>query len=695
MNSSDSNDYSEVSFDFNEVILKESQVPAAHDLLEATVKYGMSYNSTSTGGGKTPMSVWITQNIAMKHGKNAKILVVGPATLNTNKKDTSPWAREATRYNMEVSRYISYQMLSGTTPTMLKNPKPIVRQYQGVMPKVDGQEHPTGYDNIKADFEWVDDDEYRYELKDQKNLAQMHYSSHSSLLMRKDILDSKNEYSTTEYSPTMDLMQFFMDNVVVLVIEEIQSTKNATHTNNATAAVIRAARRAWSAKGNTGAYILFLSASPFDSTSNALNFFRLIGFDDPVHSGKANDMFVKDNPWSINYAYKQSKVFAKRSAEKIKNSSQSKNKSNPAEKNKLAMMYLITCVMYRIHFASLNITPKQIWNAFLDIPDKKDRKYLQEAESLLQDVEKLQRKGDRGGVFNNITRAHGLMELSIAQAIAVDAVNKLNADPNCKCIIAFKRVASVDKVMVYLRESGYERVTLRIAGSGEKGVKGITVKEKEAALSKFQEDNNKVRCIVCISTRIAVGIDLDDKYGGRQRWTYTPGNYNRLESEQIYGRTPRIGCKSIPQILVCYPKTLGNLIMKVYESYREKSEVLAKILGSRISKNASAQDKLIHSMLVKTPNQYDVYIQLNCEELSYYKGSPSYKYETKTLDPEDPENYFYVGTNDDEGRENFASIEFMINYLNTQCDLEPEDRESDGIVFCSPEASSIVPSTDL
>jgi hypothetical protein len=705
---------------FVEIILRDNQISACKGLLKAVKNFGVNYNSTPTGGGKTPMTLWQIQQLAIKQDTN--VLIVGPSSLNIANK-TSPWKRETERYEMVVDKYYNYEGIRGGFPKIIKGVKPpaVVCTYYGDMPKVEGQKRARGYDDIKKLFTWVDEDEKESYKLIGDDKSKMHYSSTTGAIMRKDIRQERHienpktgkteieYYYETEYSPTMELMQYFIDHNVCLIIEEIQSTKNPTSTNNATSAIIRAARRAWSYKEDKGAYIFCISASPIDSKSNALNFFRLIGHVDPVHTGSFNGMFVTSDPWKLDEAYEQSAVFAPGRAKDIKNSPLSKDKKNPAAKNQLAMMYLLSCVMYRIHFASLNITPKQIWNAFLDIEREKDKKYLRKAHRKLKEIAHFQQEGKKDKVFRALTKAHGLMEKAIACPIAADVIRRLNEDKKCKCIIAFDRIESVDICINYLAEHGYNNVVARIAGDNKKDSdisdsdddtkkKGVTGKEKQATIEKFQADTDEIRVIVAITARISIGIDLHDKFGGRRRWTYTPGNYNRLRSEQIYGRTPRIGSKSIPQILVCYPKSLGSLIMKVYKSYQEKSEVLASLLGSRISKHATPEEIMIHNALVKTPDQYDVYIQLSCPELSYYQGSQAYDYITKELTPTNPDKYFYVGTNDEEGKKNFSNIKFMVNYLSGQCELPKKKRQIEGIIFESPVPSSVDPfanSTDI
>lgn len=689
----------EKDFGFVDIELRPTQISAAKDLLDAADLYGINYNSTPTGGGKTPMTLWLVQQMMRKHGDDVKILIIGPTDLDVVHK-SSPWKRESEKYNMDIARYISYEKIRGKTPPTKdkSSPRDIVVSYLGEMPNVPGQKYGVGYDNISSHFTWVDKNERKqYKLQDKNKPEQMHYSSTGiAVVMRKDILNKSGQSYDQEFSPTMDLMQYFIDNNVCLILEEIQSLRNATSTNNGAAAVIRAARRAWSYKGNTGSYIFCLSASPLDSASDALNYFKFMGHSDPVHTGELDDMFVTGNNWNIKEIYIQASKFAPKRAKQIKNTTQSKDKNNPIEINKLAILYLIECVFYRIHAASLNITPKQIWNAFLDTDSQTDGKFLRKAESKLKEAEAYLKKGDKSKIFAVLSEAHGLMEKSIAIPIARDVDTRLKADKNSKCIIAFDRIESVDMCYEYLN-SIYGRKVARIAGkssmlSDDESGKGVTKKEKQAILEKFQQNNNDIRVLVCITSRIATGIDLHDIHGGRQRWTYTPGNYNRIRSEQVIGRTPRIGSKSMPQIMICYPKILGSLVMKLYNSYREKSQVLAKALGSRLSENSTEEEIMIHNALVKTPDQYDVYIQTSCPELSYYQNSPSYDYIKKKVLPKHPDEWFYVETNDEEGRKNFHKIEFMIDYVSKQCKLKEKDRNLDGIIFKSPTPSDVNPS---
>lgn len=702
--------------DYKPVTLRDTQISACKGLKTAILNFGICFNSTPTGGGKTPQSFWLAQQISEYLDSDVKILVVGPSTLNVAS-TTSPWYRESNEFGMPLDGYITFETLRGKSSAIAtsKSPK-VISTFHGNVPHVEGQTSYFGYDNIVNDFTWVDEDEQELYTHRKGKEMQMFYSSKDAAIMRKDILtrnDTTDKYEyISEYSPTMELMQYFMDHNVCLFIEEVQFAKNPTSTNSAIGAIFRAARRAWTYKENSGSYIGILSATPLDAKKNALNFFRMLGMSDPVHTGQFNDMFVTNAPWPLQNVYKEAQIYAPAKAKSIaKHFNVSKNGtfSNEASaKNEIAMQFLVQCVMYRIHYAALNITPKQIWNAFLDITSKEDIKNLKRARELLEEVKLLQEQKSKPKVFKVLSEAHGLMEDAMVDATTLDAITRLRDDPNCKVIIVFSRIKSVNKCMEILLNAGYGDVSVRIAGDTSAGKddaesddddddnkrkKGITKAGKDIALESFQEDSNNTRVLVGIMSRLSTGIDLHNTAGKHQRWTYIIVNFKRLESEQVIGRTPRDGSVTIPQILICYPKTLGSLIMRVYEGYQTKSAVLARVLASRISEKATVQEKIIHNALVKTPDQYDVYIQLSCPELEYYQGSPSYDYRTKRVLPEDPEDYFYIGEyNDNEGRENFSDIKYVIEYLEGECAYPAEERQGlNGIIFTAPESPNVNP----
>lgn len=671
---------------FNPVVLKKTQVTAANRMLAACMVHGMAFNSTPTGGGKTPISMWLVQQVMMELQAPVKIITVGPTNLDPKRND-SPWRRESIKYKMQIGAYLPYEGIRGKRHGNYNN-----LQVLG---------NPLTDEDVTDRFTWVDDNE-REDFYPNADLLMSTYCAGDGVVARKDVLIDGEWIS--EFSPTMGLMQYFVDNNVFLFVEEFQHTKNETSTNSATAAVIRAARRAYEYKGHVGVYICFISASPVDSDRNSLNIFKLMGTKDPVHSGEMFDMFVRtESKWPLIVAYNQSMEYAPNVATAII-AGANLNATNTVEVHKKATRLLNKCVMPRIHFSAMVVTPKQLWNAFLDITSAKDIEGLKEAEAMLNKVRTLQQKGNQGEALTLLGKARRITELSISKAMTLDAIMRMTRDPNCKCLIVFDHIDSVNRAIKTLKSHGYgadkSGTVARIAGVKdseddleEEITKASTSKDTAIANNRFQQDDNSLRVIVAIASRIASGFDFQDTHGGRQRWTYIAANYNRLKSEQIYGRTPRVGSRSVPQIMVCYPRMLGDLVMRVYDSHQTKSTVLAAWQGTSLSEDSTQEERIIFEDLVKTPKKYDVYIQLECEELSYYKGSPWYDYEKEAMMPDNPDNYFYVGEDTDEGRENFGSIRYMVDYLTEQCSLQDDERELDGIYFSKPVSSKVVPKT--
>lgn len=680
--------------DYIPVKLRNKQVTASKNIFVSCMANGIAYNSTPTGGGKTPMSMKLAQDIMVEFQQDVKIMVVGPSSLR-DVNETSPWARESKRYNMHVDKYLSYQELHGK-----KEGNVIKQTSTGRMPKIPGQISTRGYDDIVSDFIWVDEAEYEdYYNPVSSEIRGMTYSDMGGVVCRRDLFIDGDW--VVEFSPTMQIMQYFMEGSQpkILFIEEIQSAKNDTVTNNATAAIIRAARRAYAVNKNV--FVCMLSASPVDSEKNSLNFFKLVGTSDPVHSS-IHDMFVTGDKWLLMNAYEQSREFSESCAESVAASSNI-NSSNTVEVHKKATDLLNKCVMPKIHFGALVITPKQRWNAFLEIKSPEDRKLMAEAEKKFKEVTEKQAANKKNEAFKSLGEAKQLTELGMAEPVTLDAIKRLNRDPDCKCLIVFDHILSVNKSIRVLDSHGY-RVggkVARIAGVkdshddlNDEIRKGTTSKDTDKAIRKFQENNNSLRVIVAITSRVSTGIDAHDTHGNHQRWTYELANYDRLKAEQIDGRTPRTGSMSIPQIMVCYPKDLGDLIMRVYKSYQTKSEVLARALGSRINKASTEEERIIHDDLVKTPDKYDVYVQLPCEELSYYQGSPSYNYITKKVEPVDADNHFWIGEKTAEGRALFRNIQEMIKFLEGQCLIPPNKRSNYGIIFTKPASPTVVPVVD-
>ena len=167
---------------------------------------------------------------------------------------------------------------------------------------------------------------------------------------------------------------------------------------------------------------------------------------------------------------------------------------------------------------------------------------------------------------NNITTALIIIEKAKTNTMVRLARQQLEADPNCKVLLYFKYLENINAAAQAL--SDYS--PLKIIGCS-------TEDERTDDRAKFQANSNKYRVLISNPQVSGVGVELDDKFGGHERYMYMIPNYYFIDSHQTAGRICRAGSKSIGHIRFVYSKAFP-IESSIINAMMRKNRVIRAVI---------------------------------------------------------------------------------------------------------------------
>jgi len=277
-------------------------------------------------------------------------------------------------------------------------------------------------------------------------------------------------------------------------------------------------------------------------------------------------------------------------------------------------------------------------------------------------------------------------------------MKKLREAQGNKLIIALTYIENVnrgiDEAQLY-----YDGEIGRIGGKGKNessSQKTGRKKDKERTVRRFQI-NDSMEVLFTTKQSGGSSINLQDQIGRRKRIVLMSGDHNITMTQQISGRAARHGSQSVPEIYICYPKTLGPSAMKIYNSNITKSTVMKRALEIRdvdecVNKECKWADldlqnrmRIIYKNFVKLPGEYDRFIELDvdCTDISYLTDSEVFNIRTGLpINPD--EDFGWIENNDEEGRHNYRDTDYLIKYLDKMCNKGYTSEDMPGIYFATP-----------
>lgn len=704
------------------VSLEEPQIRCADSNFESCVEYGAFCNASGTGTGKTRMVFHVLSRLEERDQLPARLFVVVPgttATPTTYRGDISnplsPWEREARQIGFESCFLVTYESLRGSTkPPTRANPIRVT----GAGARFGNVMHEAKVNNALDQYRYDEEEEYgdiykegqAYSSKIKpyrlgKSEFKFEYSSDFSILAKLD-LTTPESYKKgpivyeNYYSPTMATLAMFADpnytNLVIL--DESQMASNDTQQNRSCAALIRAVRRAYRERGNSGAYFGLLSATPKHKNSHSANYFKIFGSDNPVAD---HDMFVLPGVLPSQECYEIARYFDKKNAKvvakqyKFLNAKGKPKDTKNSKEAELTDALWNTCILSNIQDWAPDVTYKVLCNAFLDVQSEKDRVIIKKSYELLQKGFQLRKDGKIKSSMEFMTESYKQAESGMAPTIARQALKKYNEHSKNKIVICFSFIKNIKAAKKWLIENGVSEDEIATihgkegdADSDDDGenTKRVNMKEiKDEAIQEFQTSKS-LRIIIGTMKSISTSLSLHDQIGGYQRFAYICMGNDMIGIIQFVGRVARFGAQSVPYIYVCYPKELGPESMDIYEKTAKKSDFLRKALEAKRSNTTSIKEETINKTLIRLPGEYDRYFEPPSEEFEDRSTLMDNKVwmendEYEGLYPE-PSKHAFVEEDTREGRKLYLDTKFMIEYVKSIWDQNiPLENAPDGIHF--------------
>ena len=569
------------------LVLAPEQQECFDRMLPSLVSRGRCLDLTKPGGGKTVIGTALFHELQVlfeaSTGKKVIMVVVHPGSIKGSPEQdgvepTSPWERELRKYGGIDSYY------SVTVESLRIDRRTDVTE--DVYISSGGVNHPILATAGEQDrFEWADDINGTREREFFDGRGKHSYSSWQArgLLMgryeRREGATSKSkrpQYDLT-VCPTKRWMQLCIDYIPFVIIDEGHCGKNKTSQNQSNTAFLNAVYRAFQLTGHGFALI---SSGTFiqKESEHSANYMKMIGIASPV----PGDMFVSSHTACAYRCYIEAVKYNEEIAtaialtHRVITSAKERNATISAVAASSAVAeFWMRCLMPVIHFSVPTPNYGQAFNAFLDVSD-----YVPDVTQSVQ--------------HDNIA-----VEGALVAPMIRDALKRLQHDPLCKVILVFRFHHNIDRAHRLMRQH-YSNVCMYT------GLESCS--QRQSVKSLFQK-SDEYRAIIGSIQTISLGIDLHDTVGGRQRFTYIPGDNDIVAVWQADNRSNRRGTLSHPVTFVCFAKTGG--MEKIYNSNQRKSQI-----GLAVSKTRQKMDSE-HSLKTRKylydtvlPGEYNRCLQL-------------------------------------------------------------------------------------
>lgn len=196
----------------------------------------------------------------------------------------------------------------------------------------------------------------------------------------------------------------------------------------------------------------------------------------------------------------------------------------------------------------------------------------------------------KGVNWGDVTTSRMTIDAAKVPGTCRVASEQLENDPMCKVLIYCNYTNDINEVSRLMVKYNPLIVDGRVTST----------EKRNSIIELFQADNNIHRVFISNPQVGGMGIDLDDKFGNRPRYTYILPSYRFTDQYQVTGRTWRDGTKSKATIRFIYSRAFP------YESGILNSMALkSKVLRSMVTKEH--QD-------LKFPGEYDEEMELTKKE---------------------------------------------------------------------------------
>lgn len=518
-----------------DITLFDYQIEHANILLGYLTKYFYAIDLSMLGSGKTYSTSYIYQKLH-KEGQFKHIIIIAPKSVQTK------WMEIEEEYGIKIYQNVSFRTL---TSVKFKQPKHGLLKRRDYMKQV-RQDNGAMRDIEKCDY-----------------------------TCSKEYLDLVKEG-------------------VLLVIDEIQNIKNVNNQSDACKVLIEAIDNEFHNGGKSR--LLLLSGSPIDKEYQVVTLFKSLNI-------------MKEDRLSVMNPHTLQKMW--RGMQEIEDyclKFNSREELNMIRFNRdristpygLRQLNYVNYTNYYVneesycyklfqqvikpnlsHAMSCRLDKYNIEkrNSFYIMKNETDLALLKKGIDLLKTSTGFNHAtgavnfGHNGAeALMGIQRALTMIETSKIKLFVRIIKEVLDNYPNNKVVMAVNYTATVMDLMFLLREYNPEMIN------------GATsMKNRMSIINKFQQDNNKCRLLIANSTVICCGIDLNDKFGGRERVCFVSPNYKTIELYQLSHRFQRIDTKSNSLLNLVFVKDMVE--NKILNSLARKGTVMKETTEQQVKDN--------------------------------------------------------------------------------------------------------------
>lgn len=353
------------------------------------------------------------------------------------------------------------------------------------------------------------------------------------LLKRKD--KTTNNGSVVTFSPTDDLVDATKLRNVLFVFDEVQKTKNNSAQSKACISMVNYAYKTKNSK------VILLSGTPIDKKEQSINILKMMGL-------ITSSMLVRrDNESGLIKWYGFKKLYSvccKEDKQKTLEIEDKYNKNKTSDYPKFSYDLFIGIVLDKLSSKMPNVLESMslnIRNRFFKCTESEKIKLKGFIGKMKFYTESLMSEGSENkiNIISNIQKCLSNIEETKIPILSRNAQMVLSTGKKVCIMVNFTNTVDVLKEKLSL----YEPIV----------IDGRTPKNKrQQLLEVFQEDSNDNMLVIANMDVLSTGVDMDDKFGNRERYVFASPNYKTMVIQQMTYRFLRSDTKSNTNIDFVY-----------------------------------------------------------------------------------------------------------------------------------------------
>jgi len=346
------------------------------------------------------------------------------------------------------------------------------------------------------------------------------------LLKRNDKV-TKTGSTITSFGVTDELAEVTKSRNVLFVFDEVQKTKNKSTQAKACISLVSHACRSKKSR------VILLSGTPIDKEEQSINILRMMGL-------ITSSMLVRRDPETNIVKWigfdKLYRTCIKMDEDSTLRTKDDFNMQKTRDYPKFAYQLFIKVILHKLSSKmpdDLKTKTLNIRNRYFRCTDSEKavlNQYIGRMKFFTEEL--LNGGGDKKiNIISNIQKC--LVEIEKAKISMIVR----NAEP---IVEQGKKVC----IMVNFKNT-IETLKERFAYYSPIVIDGRTPKHKrQSMLESFQEDSDKSNIVIANMDVLSTGVDMDDKFGNRERYVFASPNYKTMVIQQMTYRFLRSDTKS-------------------------------------------------------------------------------------------------------------------------------------------------------